>query len=84
MNLSLTPKLEQFIRDKANTGEYNNASEVAREAIRLLKEKDEQRALKIARLKEALKTGIDDAEQGNFADYSLESFVAEMDTKTNA
>jgi len=84
MNFSLTPNLEQFIRDKASTGDYNNASEVVREAIRLLKEKDERRTLKIARLKEALKAGIDDAEQCNFADYSLESFVDELDTKTRA
>ena len=45
MNVSLTPGLEQFVRDRANSGDYNNASEVVREAVRLLKRAEEQRAL---------------------------------------
>ena len=44
MNFSLTPSLEQFVRDLANSGDYNNASEVVREAIRLLKRAEERRA----------------------------------------
>ncbi len=36
MNVSLTPKLEEFIREKVSSGLYNNASEVVREALRLL------------------------------------------------
>lgn len=36
MNVSLTPELEQFIRRKVDSGLYSNASEVVREALRLL------------------------------------------------
>ncbi len=36
MNVSLTPELERYIRRKVATGLYNNASEVIREALRLL------------------------------------------------
>lgn len=36
MNVSLTPELEQFIRRKVDSGLYGNASEVVREALRLL------------------------------------------------
>ena len=36
MNVSLTPKLEDFVKTKVKTGDYNNASEVIREAVRLL------------------------------------------------
>ena len=36
MNVSLTPELEKFIRKKVSSGLYNNASEVVREALRLL------------------------------------------------
>jgi antitoxin ParD1/3/4 len=81
MNLSLTPSLEQYIRDRAATGDYNNASEVVREAIRLLKEKDERRQLKLKQLREALQVGIDEAEAGVFADYSLDTFLQDMDNK---
>ena len=40
MNVSLTPKLEEFIRERVSSGLYNNASEVVREALRLLFERD--------------------------------------------
>ncbi len=40
MNVSLTPKLEEFIREKVSSGLYNNASEVVREALRLLVKQD--------------------------------------------
>lgn len=36
MNVSLTPELEQYIRGKVDSGLYSNASEVVREALRLL------------------------------------------------
>jgi len=82
MNFSLTPSLEQFVRDKASTGDYNNASEVIREAIRLLKEKDELRAIKLERLKAELQAGIDDIEQGNYTTINsaqeLDNFFAKL------
>lgn len=43
MNISLTPELEQFVQGKVESGLYNNASEVIREGLRLLKEHDEVR-----------------------------------------
>lgn len=44
MNVSLTDELERFVDDKVESGLYNNASEVIRESLRLLKEHDEFRA----------------------------------------
>lgn len=43
MNVSLTPELEKFVEAKVESGLYNNASEVVREGLRLLKEHDEIR-----------------------------------------
>ena len=40
MNVSLTPELEQYIRTKVDSGRYLSASEVVREALRLLEQKD--------------------------------------------
>ncbi len=34
MNISLTPELDKMIKAKVETGLYNNASEVIREALR--------------------------------------------------
>jgi antitoxin ParD1/3/4 len=43
MNISLTAELERFVAAKVESGLYNNASEVVREGLRLLKEHDEIR-----------------------------------------
>ena len=43
MNVSLTPELERLVIDKVESGLYQTASEVVREALRLLKERDNSR-----------------------------------------
>ena len=48
MNVSLTPELEKFVSAKVQSGRYNSASEVVREALRLLEEHDEARATQLA------------------------------------
>ena len=44
MNVSLTPELEEFVSAKVESGRYTSASEVVREALRLLEEKELTRA----------------------------------------
>ena len=47
MNISLTPELEKAVKEKVDSGLYNNASEVIREALRLsLKQEQENDWLK--------------------------------------
>lgn len=48
MNVSLTPELEKFVGAKVESGRYNSASEVVREALRLLEEHDQERGAQIA------------------------------------
>jgi antitoxin ParD1/3/4 len=48
VNVSLTPELEEFVSAKVGTGRYNSASEVVREALRLLEELDSARAARLA------------------------------------
>jgi antitoxin ParD1/3/4 len=48
MNVSLTPDLERFVREKVDSGLYNSASEVVREALRLLVARDEEEAARQA------------------------------------
>ncbi|WP_347139345.1 type II toxin-antitoxin system ParD family antitoxin [Paracoccus sp. SSK6] len=78
MHVSLTEKLEDYVRQKVASGLYNNASEVIREALRLkiaTKESDEAR---LQRLREAIDIGWQQAERGEFADYSLEKSLAKL------
>lgn len=44
MNVSLTPELEKLIQKKVDSGRYTSASEVVREALRLLEKKDQHDA----------------------------------------
>jgi len=57
MNFSLTPQLETFVRERAESGDYNNASEVVREAIRLFKRIEEEHAFKLEQLRLAIADG---------------------------
>jgi antitoxin ParD1/3/4 len=54
MNVSLTPELEKFVSAKVESGRYNSASEVVREALRLLEEHDQARASQIAEFNQEL------------------------------
>ena len=64
MNVSLTPELEQFVQGKVESGLYNNASEVIREGLRLLKEQDEIRL----RWREQIERGWLQAQAGQVVD----------------
>jgi antitoxin ParD1/3/4 len=48
MNVSLTPELEKFVNNKVQAGRYNSASEVVREALRLLEEHEQARTAQLA------------------------------------
>jgi antitoxin ParD1/3/4 len=48
-----------MIREKIASGSYNSASEVVREALRLLEQADEFRVLKLQNLREDIREGLD-------------------------
>ena len=60
MNISLTPALEKFINDKVAAGLYNSASEVIREAIRLLMSKDTISQERLIMLNRDIDEGLND------------------------
>ncbi len=64
MNVSLTPELERFVGEKVESGLYNNASEVVREGLRLLKEQDEVRL----RWREQIERGWQEVQAGRLVD----------------
>ncbi len=65
MNISLTPQLESFVKQKVSTGLYNSVSEVIREALRLLEEKEALKLMKLQALRGDIQTGIDSLDRGN-------------------
>ena len=54
MNVSLTPELEKLVHRKVRSGRYNSASEVVREALRLLEHKDRERSLELQAIRDLI------------------------------
>ena len=72
MHVSLTAELESRIKAKVESGLYNNASEVIREALRFMEtHEDWIHEVKLAHLREQLKVGVDQVERGE--GFTLES-----------
>ena len=69
MNVSLTPQLEQYVKDKVKSGLYNSSSEVVREALRLMGERDMLRQIRIEELRAEIQKGIDQIERGEYTEY---------------
>ncbi len=69
MNVSLTPELETLVNEKVKSGNYNSASEVVREALRLLKEQDELKRIRREELRREVMKGVTDVREGRFRTY---------------
>jgi len=68
MNVSLTPELEKLVSDKVGSGRYNSASEVVREALRLLDEQDQLRAIRLEETRKKVAEGLAALDRGEGMD----------------
>jgi antitoxin ParD1/3/4 len=65
VHISLTPELESRVKAKVESGMYNNASEVIREALRFMDtHEDWIYEVKLAGLRQQLKVGTDQLDRG--------------------
>jgi antitoxin ParD1/3/4 len=64
MNVSLTPELEQFVQTKVQSGRYNSASEVVREALRVLEEHERVRGAQLAEFNKELGRRLTSLDRG--------------------
>lgn len=81
MNVSLTPELETLINEKVKSGNYNSASEVVREALRLLKEEDELKRIRREEVRREVMKGVADMEAGRYTTISNEADAQKMISK---
>jgi antitoxin ParD1/3/4 len=65
MNVSLTPELEKLVAERVTSGRYASASEVIREALRLLEERD-----RLNRLREDVRLGLEQLDQGRHRPFN--------------
>lgn len=68
MNVSLTAELDKFVADKVASGRYTSASEVVREALRLLEEHDRARAGQLSAFQHELNARLSALDRGESVD----------------
>lgn len=68
MNVNLGTVFDQFIADLLASGHYQSQSEVVREGLRLLKEREELKNLRISGLRQEIARGAEQADRGEFVD----------------
>jgi antitoxin ParD1/3/4 len=78
MNVSLTPELEAFVHDKVASGRYTSASEVVRESLRLLEEREWIRQRRVDELRVEIQKGIDDVEAGRVIELNNDDELKEF------
>lgn len=69
MNVSLTAELEQLVNEKVASGMYHSASEVIREGLRLLKERDELRRVQMDEVRRDVMLGVEQVRAGRGKKY---------------
>ena len=77
-NISLTPEQDAFVEQVVKTGEYQNASEAVRDALRTLQQRRREDALKLKALRVHIKAGVDALDRGEFteiADADLDTYL---------
>ena len=68
MNVSLTSKMKVFIQEQIDKGRYFSPSEVVNEALELLEEREQIRHIKLEKIRQQVKLGIEEAERGEVFD----------------
>ena len=76
-NISLTAEQDAFIEKAVKSGEYQNASEAVRDALRVLRQRQREDALKLKALRAQIKAGVEALDRGEYtevADADLEQY----------
>ncbi|MET4262015.1 antitoxin ParD1/3/4 [Bradyrhizobium sp. S3.12.5] len=80
-NISLTDEQDAFVEKVVKTGEYQNASEAVRDALRVLQQRRREDALKLKALRVQIKAGLDALDRGDFVevdDAELDDYLESL------
>ncbi len=84
-NINLTPALDAYVAELIASGQYQNASEVVRAGLRLLRAEEERRARKLDLLRQAVQEGWDSFDRGEGVVVDdIDAFFAEIDEEIEA
>ena len=76
MNVSLTPRLEGYVKQKVSTGLYSSSSEVIREGLRLLEERDSIKQMKLQALRQEIGVGVESLDSGKGRPFDKDAIKA--------
>lgn len=82
ISVSFTPQQAEFLAACVASGRYQSASEVVRDGLRLLEDRQERRHIELERVRALIKEGADQLDRGEFVDG--ETFFEEWDEELNA
>lgn len=74
MQVNLTPELDRLVEEKVASGHYESPSEVVREALRLLFEREPL----LDWMRQEARRGFEQLDAGEFLDLTQEEFLAQM------
>jgi antitoxin ParD1/3/4 len=83
-NINLTEHLDDFVEHQVSSGRYSNASEIVRDALRLLEEQEQEREAKLKALRRAAKQGFVEIDQGKGIVLKGKSAIGRFITKIEA
>jgi antitoxin ParD1/3/4 len=81
-NVNLTEHFDRYIEAGVTSGRFSNASEVVREGLRLLEQREQEDKARLEWLRAAVKEGIDDIERGDYvtlrSDREIKDFMRQL------
>ena len=88
LNISLTDEMRSYVEERVASGRYGNASEIIREALRLLEEQEQERQAKLKVLRQAAKQGFDEIDQGMGivlkGKKAIKQFITEIEAEVSS
>ena len=82
-NINLTEHFDRFVDHQVSSGRYSNASEIVREALRLMEDQEQEREAKLKTLRRAAKEGFAEIDQGQGivlkSKKAIGRFIAEIE-----
>jgi antitoxin ParD1/3/4 len=78
-NISLTPELDAFVEGIVDAGEYQNASEAVRDALRALQQRRREDALRLETLRLQIQAGVAALDRGEFLEIDGEELGEYLD-----
>ncbi len=87
-NINLTEHLDRFVEAGVTSGRYGNASEIVREGLRLLEQREQEEKAKLEWLRNAAKEGFDQIDRGEGIKFrtteDLDDYIDQLGKEASA